>query len=62
MITTTELFIDLFRETKLALDRKISRRLESISSFSFKHPHIQPPSDFEAKVWVDEFIEGKRDR
>lgn len=47
---------------KLALDRRISGRLESISSFSFKHPHIQPPSDIAAKEWVKEFIEGKRER
>ena len=56
------LMIDLIRETKLALDRGISGRLESISSFSFKHPHIQPPSDFEAKIWVEEYIDGKRER
>lgn len=56
------LFIDLIRQTKLALDRGIAGRLESISSFSFKHPHIQPPSDFEAKIWVQEYIDGKRER
>ncbi len=56
------LFIDLIRQVKLALERGIAGRLESISSFSFKHPHIQPPSDFEAKIWVNEFIEGKRER
>lgn len=51
---------DIIRVMKLALDRKIAGRLESISSFSFKHPHIQPPSDVVAKQWVKEFIEGKR--
>jgi len=56
------LIIDLIRQTKLALDRGIAGRLESISSFSFKHPHIQPSSDFEAKLWVQEYIEGKRKR
>ncbi len=56
------LFMDLIRQTKLALDRGIAGRLESISSFSFKHPHIQPPSDFEAKIWVQEYIDGKRER
>ena len=56
------LIIDLIRQTKLALDRGIAGRLESISSFSFKHPHIQPSSDFEAKLWVQEYIEGKRER
>ena len=54
--------LDLIRAMKLALDRGISGRLESISSFSFKHPHIQPPSDIIAKQWVAEFIEGKRER
>ncbi len=53
---------DIIRVMKLALNRKISGRLESISSFSFKHPHIQPSSDFLAKQWVKEFIEGKRER
>ncbi|WP_371802046.1 inositol-3-phosphate synthase [Candidatus Lokiarchaeum ossiferum] len=51
---------DIIRVMKLALNRKIAGRLESISSFSFKHPHIQPPSDVLAKEWVKEFIEGKR--
>ncbi|MHA1519354.1 MAG: inositol-3-phosphate synthase [Promethearchaeota archaeon] len=51
---------DIIRVMKLALDRKIAGRLESISSFSFKHPHIQPASDVMAKEWVKEFIEGKR--
>ena len=54
--------LDIIRVMKLALDRRISGRLESISSFSFKHPHIQPPSDIIAKEWVKEFIEGKRER
>jgi myo-inositol-1-phosphate synthase len=54
--------MDIIRCMKLALNRKISGRLDSISSFSFKHPPIQPPSDVIAKQWVAEFIEGKRDR
>lgn len=54
--------LDIIRVMKLALDRGISGHLESISSFSFKHPHIQPPSDVIAKQWVAEFIEGKRER
>jgi len=54
--------LDLIRVMKLALDRGISGRLESISSFSFKHPHIQPPSDIIAKEWVKDFIDGKRER
>ncbi|MFX1325148.1 MAG: inositol-3-phosphate synthase [Promethearchaeota archaeon] len=54
--------LDIIRVMKIALDRGISGRLESISSFSFKHPHIQPPSDVIAKQWVTDFIEGKRER
>jgi len=54
--------LDIIRVMKLALDRGIAGRLESISSFCFKHPHIQPPSDVTAKQWVTEFIERKRER
>jgi myo-inositol-1-phosphate synthase len=54
--------LDIIRVMKLAMDRGISGRLESISSFCFKHPHIQPPSDVVAKQWVTDFIDGKRER
>ncbi len=54
--------LDIIRVMKIALDRGVTGRLEAISSFSFKHPHIQPKSDVEAKIWVTEFIEGKRER
>nr|MDO8119430.1 inositol-3-phosphate synthase [Candidatus Sigynarchaeota archaeon] len=54
--------LDIIRCMKLALDRGIKGRLDSISSFSFKHPPIQPPSDVIAKGWVQEFIDGKRER
>ncbi len=54
--------MDIIRVMKLALNRKISGRLDSIASFSFKHPPIQPASDVIAKQWVAEFIEGKRER
>lgn len=53
---------DLLRVMKVALDRGISGRLDSISAFCFKHPPIQAPSDVVAKQWVHEFIEGKRER
>lgn len=52
---------DIIRVMKLALNRNISGRLDSISSFSFKHPPIQPPSDIIAKRWVTEFINGTRE-
>lgn len=53
--------IDVIRAVKLALDRGISGPLISISSYAFKHPPTQIRDD-EAKIWVEEFIEGKRDR
>jgi myo-inositol-1-phosphate synthase len=53
--------IDVVRATKIALDRGISGPLMSISSYAFKHPPQQLPYEV-AKRWVEEFIEGKRDR
>lgn len=53
--------IDAIRATKIALDRGISGQLLGISSYSFKHPPVQVPDD-EAHRWVEEFIEGKRER
>ncbi|MDI6704151.1 MAG: inositol-3-phosphate synthase [bacterium] len=53
--------IDVIRCCKLALDRRISGPLISISSYAMKYPPIQF-SDFEAKKRVNDFIEGKTDR
>ena len=53
--------IDVVRAVKLALDRGISGQLTSISSYAFKHPPVQVPDD-QARRWVEEFIEGKRER
>jgi myo-inositol-1-phosphate synthase len=53
--------IDVIRAVKLALDRKIAGPLISISSYAFKHPPIQVP-DPTAKEWVEEYIQGKRER
>ncbi|MBS7653119.1 MAG: inositol-3-phosphate synthase [Candidatus Bathyarchaeia archaeon] len=53
--------IDVIRAVKLALDRGISGPLISISSYAFKHPPVQVTDDV-ARRWVEEFIEGKRDR
>ena len=53
--------IDVIRAVKLALDRKISGALISMSSYAFKHPPIQVP-DSTAKEWVEEYIKGKRER
>ncbi|PDM26265.1 inositol-3-phosphate synthase [Candidatus Bathyarchaeota archaeon B24-2] len=53
--------IDVIRAVKLALDRGIGGPLISISAYSFKHPPQQVP-DHIARRWVEEFIEGKRER
>ncbi len=53
--------IDVIRATKLALDRGIAGPLISISSYAFKHPPVQMP-DSQAKQWVEEYIQGKRER
>ncbi len=53
--------IDVIRAVKLALDRKIAGPLISISSYAFKHPPLQVPDSL-AKEWVEEFIQGKRER
>lgn len=53
--------IDLIRAVKIALDRKIKGALISVSAYAFKHPPIQVP-DFTAKQWVEDYIEGTRER
>jgi len=53
--------IDVIRAVKIALDRRISGPLISISAYAFKHPPVQV-SDSTAKKWVEEYIEGKRER
>ena len=53
--------MDAIRCCKLALDRKISGVLTSISAYTMKHPPQQFP-DSEARKMVEEFIAGKRER
>lgn len=53
--------IDVIRAVKLALDRKISGPLVSISSYAFKHPPVQVPDDV-ARLRVEEYIAGERER
>jgi len=53
--------IDLIRAAKIALDRKISGALISMSAYAFKHPPVQVP-DRQALQWTEEWIAGKRDR
>ncbi len=53
--------IDIVRAVKIALDRGISGPLTGISSYAFKHPPTQISDDI-ARRWVEDFIEGKRER
>jgi len=53
--------IDLIRAVKLAIDRKITGALLSVSAYAFKHPPIQVP-DSTAKQWMEEYILGVRER
>ncbi len=53
--------IDVIRAVKIALDRRTAGSLISISSYAFKHPPTQVP-DPEARQWVEDYIEGKRQR
>jgi len=53
--------IDVIRAVKIALDRKTAGPLISISSYAFKHPPTQVP-DSMAKQWVEDYINGKRQR
>jgi myo-inositol-1-phosphate synthase len=53
--------VDAIRGTKLALDRGVTGRLESLSAFCFKHPPVQMPYP-EAKAAFEEFTSGKRER
>lgn len=53
--------IDAIRCCKLALNRGIGGVLTSISAYTMKHPPEQFP-DEKARVMVEEFIKGKRER
>jgi myo-inositol-1-phosphate synthase len=52
--------IDVIRAIKLALDRRLSGPLVSVSAYAFKHPPVQMPFD-EAKIKFERFIEGYED-
>jgi len=53
--------IDVVRAIKIALDRGVSGALTGISAYAFKHPPVQVPDD-QAKQWVEDYIQGKRER
>jgi myo-inositol-1-phosphate synthase len=53
--------IDAIRGTKLALERKVSGPLESISAYCFKHPPVQMSYNDAKQSFLD-FVEGKIER
>ena len=53
--------IDVVRAVKIGLDRGISGALTGMSAYAFKHPPVQV-SDDQAKQWVEDYIQGKRER
>ncbi len=53
--------VDAIRCCQVARDRGTGGPLISISAYAMKHPLVQFP-DTEAKLMVEEFIEGKRER
>ncbi|MCD6452105.1 MAG: inositol-3-phosphate synthase [Acidobacteria bacterium] len=53
--------IDAIRCVKLARERGVRGPLTSISAYTMKHPPEQYP-DYDARVMVEEFIAGKRER
>ncbi len=53
--------IDVIRAVKIALDRGIGGSLISTSAYAFKHPPVQV-ADHIARQWVEEFIQGKKER
>jgi len=53
--------IDAVRACKIALDRKVSGQLTSISAYLMKHPPIQYPDEVSRQM-VEEFIKGQRER
>ena len=53
--------IDVVRAVKIALDRGVGGALTGISAYAFKHPPVQVPDD-QAKQWVEDYIQGKREK
>ena len=55
------IMVDVIRIMKLALDRGIGGPVYSLCAWAFKNPPIHMPPEV-ARKYVEEFIEGKRDR
>ncbi|TFG04809.1 MAG: inositol-3-phosphate synthase [Promethearchaeota archaeon] len=54
------ILLDVIRGVKIALNRKISGALESISAYGFKRPP-KPTTIQEATNWIEDFISERRD-
>jgi len=55
-----QILLRLIRGVKIALNRKISGSLESISAYGFKKPP-KPATIQEATQWLEEFISERRE-
>jgi len=53
------ILVDVIRATKLAIERKISGPLESVSAYGFKSPPKKCTIQ-EGKSWFEDFIAGRR--
>ncbi|NVM29463.1 MAG: inositol-3-phosphate synthase [Candidatus Helarchaeota archaeon] len=54
------ILVDVIRGVKMALNRKISGALESISAYGFKKPP-KAATIQEATQWIEDFISGRRE-
>lgn len=65
-LTTTDaangfaILVDVIRGVKIALNRKISGALESVSAYGFKKPP-KPATIQKSAQWIEEFISGRRE-
>ena len=54
------ILVDAIRGTKIALNRKVSGSLESVSAYGFKKPPKAATIE-KATQWIEEFISGRRE-
>ena len=55
------ILVDIIRGVKLALDRKISGPLESLSAYGFKSPPKKTTIQ-ESRIWLEDFIAERRNK
>lgn len=54
------ILVDIIRGIKIALDRKVSGPVESISAYGFKNPPKRANIE-ESCIWLEDFIAGRRE-